>query len=121
MNNISDIIYEKLPQNLYEFTDGDDCDAILVRSADLKKTVLPENLLAIGRAGIGVDNIDIPACSEKGIVVFNTPGANANDVHIHSYSCICNQHAYCAKTYYPQGLSGNFSAGEGFLGFFHGC
>ena len=80
MNNISDIIYEKLPQNLYEFTDGDDCDAILVRSADLKNTVLPGNLLAIGRAGIGVDNIDIPACSEKGIVGFNTPGANANAV-----------------------------------------
>lgn len=79
-NNISDIIYTKLPQDVYEFTEGDDYDAAIVRSADMKSMQLPEGLLAIGRAGIGVDNIDIPACSEKGIVVFNTPGANANAV-----------------------------------------
>ncbi len=55
-------------------------DAILVRSASLHDYEMPENLLAIARAGAGVNNIPIGKCSEKGIVVFNTPGANANAV-----------------------------------------
>ena len=55
-------------------------DAILVRSADMHETELGTNLLAIARAGAGVNNIPIDKCSEKGIVVFNTPGANANAV-----------------------------------------
>ena len=55
-------------------------DAILVRSADMHSTELGSNLLAIARAGAGVNNIPIDKCSEKGIVVFNTPGANANAV-----------------------------------------
>jgi len=55
-------------------------DAILVRSEDLKKKELPTSVLAVGRAGIGVDNIDVQKCTEKGIAVFNTPGANANAV-----------------------------------------
>ena len=55
-------------------------DAILVRSADMHSMELGSNLLAIARAGAGVNNIPIDSCSEKGIVVFNTPGANANAV-----------------------------------------
>lgn len=55
-------------------------DAILVRSAKMHDMDLPENLKAIGRAGAGVNNIPVAKCSEKGIVVFNTPGANANSV-----------------------------------------
>lgn len=55
-------------------------DAILVRSAKMHDMNLPENLKAIGRAGAGVNNIPVSKCSEKGIVVFNTPGANANSV-----------------------------------------
>jgi len=55
-------------------------DAILVRSAKMHDMDLPENLKAIGRAGAGVNNIPVGKCSEKGIVVFNTPGANANSV-----------------------------------------
>ncbi|MFH1094251.1 MAG: phosphoglycerate dehydrogenase [Candidatus Omnitrophota bacterium] len=55
-------------------------DAILLRSYDMKEMDLPESLLAVGRAGAGVNNIPISKCSEKGIVVFNTPGANANAV-----------------------------------------
>ena len=55
-------------------------DAILVRSYKMHDMELPESLLAIGRAGAGVNNIPIDKCSEKGIVVFNTPGANANAV-----------------------------------------
>lgn len=55
-------------------------DAVLVRSASMHDMELPENLLAIARAGAGTNNIPIDKCSEKGIVVFNTPGANANAV-----------------------------------------
>lgn len=55
-------------------------DAILVRSAPMQTLPLPENLLAIGRAGAGVNNIPLKKCSDAGIVVFNTPGANADSV-----------------------------------------
>lgn len=61
----------------------DDCkdpDGILIRSTKLEKTYLNNTLKAISRAGAGFNNIPIDACSEKGIVVFNTPGANANAV-----------------------------------------
>ena len=55
-------------------------DAVLVRSANMHEMVLPENLLAVARAGAGVNNIPLTTCAEQGIVVFNTPGANANSV-----------------------------------------
>jgi D-3-phosphoglycerate dehydrogenase len=55
-------------------------DVILVRSADLRSIAIPESVLAIVRAGAGVNNIPVEQCSERGIVVFNTPGANANAV-----------------------------------------
>ena len=55
-------------------------DAILLRSADMHSMELPASVKAIARAGAGVNNIPIPAMSEKGVVVFNTPGANANAV-----------------------------------------
>ncbi len=55
-------------------------DAILVRSASMHEMELPANLIAIARAGAGTNNIPIDKCSEKGVVVFNTPGANANAV-----------------------------------------
>lgn len=55
-------------------------DAIAVRSANMHEMVLPEKLLAIARAGAGVNNIPLTSCAEKGIVVFNTPGANARSV-----------------------------------------
>ncbi len=54
--------------------------AVMVRSADLHQAALPENLLAIARAGAGVNNIPLDECAQQGIVVFNTPGANANSV-----------------------------------------
>ena len=57
-----------------------DADAILVRSAAMHEMELPENLKVIARAGAGVNNIPLDKCAEKGIVVFNTPGANANGV-----------------------------------------
>lgn len=55
-------------------------EGILVRSAAMHDMELPEQLLAIARAGAGVNNIPVEKCTEKGIVVFNTPGANANAV-----------------------------------------
>ena len=55
-------------------------DAVLLRSASMHEMTLPDSLLAIGRAGAGVNNIPLDSCAKKGIVVFNTPGANANGV-----------------------------------------
>ena len=55
-------------------------DAVMVRSAQMHELELPDNLLAVARAGAGVNNIPLDKCAEKGIVVFNTPGANANGV-----------------------------------------
>ena len=57
-----------------------DAEAVLVRSASMHDMEMPENLLAVARAGAGVNNIPLTTCAEKGIVVFNTPGANANSV-----------------------------------------
>ncbi len=58
----------------------EDCDAVLVRSAKMHDMTLPTTVCAIARAGAGVNNIPIRDCAEQGIVVFNTPGANANGV-----------------------------------------
>ncbi len=81
LNKISPLGMEKFDRNTYAW--GDDIenpDAILVRSASMHEMEMPESLLAIARAGAGVNNIPLDACAEKGIVVFNTPGANANAV-----------------------------------------
>lgn len=65
----------------YEITaDVKDAEGILVRSASMHEMELPEKLLAVARAGAGVNNIPLDKCAEQGIVVFNTPGANANGV-----------------------------------------
>ncbi|MCL2037340.1 MAG: 3-phosphoglycerate dehydrogenase family protein [Oscillospiraceae bacterium] len=61
-------------------SDSADPSAIILRSASMHEMELPAGLLAIGRAGAGTNNIPVDKCSEKGIVVFNTPGANANGV-----------------------------------------
>ena len=58
----------------------ENADAVLVRSANMHEMHLPENLLAVARAGAGVNNIPLTSCADQGIVVFNTPGANANGV-----------------------------------------
>lgn len=60
--------------------DGENADAILVRSASMHDMALEDSVKAIARAGAGVNNIPVDTCSDKGIVVFNTPGANANAV-----------------------------------------
>ena len=58
----------------------DQCDAILVRSAKMHDMELPKSVCAVARAGAGVNNIPVKEYAEKGVVVFNTPGANANGV-----------------------------------------
>ena len=80
MNNIAKAGTDRLGAN-YELTDAlEDADAIMVRSASLHETQFPKGLLAIARAGAGVNNIPLDRCADEGIVVFNTPGANANAV-----------------------------------------
>ncbi len=65
----------------YQATDKiEDAQAVLVRSASMHEMELPEELLAVARAGAGVNNIPLTSCADQGIVVFNTPGANANSV-----------------------------------------
>ncbi len=81
LNKISPLGMEKFNRNLYTW--GDDIEnpeAILVRSASMHEMEMPKSLLAIARAGAGVNNIPLDTCAEQGIVVFNTPGANANAV-----------------------------------------
>lgn len=81
LNNISAAGLERLPRE--RFTTGADLadpDAILLRSADLHKATFGPSLKAIGRAGAGVNNIPVAAMTERGIPVFNAPGANANAV-----------------------------------------
>jgi len=60
--------------------DGAEAAGVLVRSANMHEMEMPENLLAIARAGAGVNNIPLTTCADQGVVVFNTPGANANSV-----------------------------------------
>ena len=81
LNKISKAGLQHLPESKYEIFDKcDNPDGVLLRSFAMHDWEFPESLLAIGRAGAGVNNIPLDKCSEKGIVVFNTPGANANAV-----------------------------------------
>ena len=64
----------------YAINESDQPDAIILRSQKLHDYAFPSSVLAVARAGAGTNNIPVDACTEKGIVVFNTPGANANAV-----------------------------------------
>ena len=80
-NKIAAIGTDRFDKAMFEYGDAlENPDAILVRSADMLSAEFNPELLCIGRAGIGVNNIPIDRCSESGIVVFNTPGVNANAV-----------------------------------------
>ncbi len=80
LNPISKYGTELLDEK-YQLTDKvEEADGILVRSASMHEMALSENLLAVARAGAGVNNIPLEKCAEAGVVVFNTPGANANGV-----------------------------------------
>lgn len=80
LNPIAAVGLNLFPQNYTKSDSMDDADVVLVRSAAMHDLALPENLVAIARAGAGVNNIPLDRCAEEGIVVFNTPGANANGV-----------------------------------------
>ena len=81
LNNISSRGLERLPRERYEVgADLASPDAILVRSADMHGMTLAPSVLAVGRAGAGVNNIPVAEFSKRGIPVFNAPGANANAV-----------------------------------------
>lgn len=80
MNNIAKVGTDSLGENYELVSELDGANAILVRSANLNEVEFPGSLLAIARAGAGVNNIPIDRCAEEGVVVFNTPGANANAV-----------------------------------------
>ncbi len=83
LNKISPIIYDYLPKetfNVSSHLEDAESDAMIVRSADCHEIDFPQQLIAIARAGAGTNNIPIDKCSDQGIVVFNTPGANANGV-----------------------------------------
>jgi D-3-phosphoglycerate dehydrogenase len=81
LNNISVRGLERLPRERYEVaSEIAHPDGVLVRSADMHKLPLPASVLAVGRAGAGVNNIPVEALSKRGVPVFNAPGANANAV-----------------------------------------
>jgi D-3-phosphoglycerate dehydrogenase len=81
LNNISVRGLERLPRDRYEVaSELARPDAILVRSADMHGLTLPPSVLAVGRAGAGVNNVPVDALSRRGVPVFNAPGANANAV-----------------------------------------
>ena len=81
LNQISASGLKRLPAERYRIVkESAQPDAILLRSADLHKTPIPASVVAVARAGAGTNNIPIPALSERGVAVFNTPGANANAV-----------------------------------------
>ncbi len=81
LNKISNVGLSKFDTKEFAYSDDmENPDAIMVRSASMHDMEMPESLLAIARAGAGTNNIPVADCANKGIVVFNTPGANANAV-----------------------------------------
>lgn len=80
LNAISEAGLKSLSSDFVKTDDVNEAEAVLVRSAAMHDMEFSDNLLAIARAGAGVNNIPLDKCAEKGIVVFNTPGANANGV-----------------------------------------
>ncbi len=80
LNPIAQVGTKRFNENYVQTDKIDEADGILVRSASMHDMEIPDNLLAVARAGAGVNNIPLDKCAQKGVVVFNTPGANANGV-----------------------------------------
>ncbi len=80
LNPIAKVGIDRFSGNFEKIDDINGADGVLVRSASMHEMELPDSLLAVARAGAGVNNIPLEECAKKGIVVFNTPGANANGV-----------------------------------------
>ena len=80
LNNIASLGISRFDDNFATTDNIDEASGILVRSAKMHDMDFSDNLIAIARAGAGVNNIPVDRCTEEGIAVFNTPGANANGV-----------------------------------------
>ena len=80
LNPIAKVGLDNFTAGFEKGNDMNDSEIVLVRSANMNEMEIPDNVLAIARAGIGVNNIPLDECAERGIVVFNTPGANSNGV-----------------------------------------
>ena len=106
LNNISPVGLEKLPREGYEVSsEMTNPDAILVRSAKMHDMEIGDNLKAVGRAGAGVNNIPLDKMSDKGVVVFNAPGANANAVkELVISSMLLSSRNICQAWSYVNGL-----------------
>ncbi|MDR0325002.1 MAG: 3-phosphoglycerate dehydrogenase [Oscillospiraceae bacterium] len=109
LNHISPVGLLRLPAELFAVDAKSDTPAaILVRSADMHSAVLNDELLCVARAGAGVNNIPIEKCSEKGVVVFNTPGANANAVkELVICSLLLSSRDICGGIAWARGLTGD--------------
>lgn len=99
-NKISPVGLSKLTDDYSLVEDQNDAHGIILRSYDLHEMDFSKELLAIGRAGAGTNNVPVDRCSEEGIVVFNAPGANANAV---KELCICGM--IMAARNVPEGIA----------------
>ena len=108
MNKIAKVGTDIFDKDKYNVSDSiESPDAIMVRSASLHDMELPESVVAIARAGAGVNNIPVEKCTEAGVVVFNTPGANANGV---------KELAICALILAARDVVGGIKFAEGLAG-----
>jgi D-3-phosphoglycerate dehydrogenase len=114
LNNISVKGLERLPRDRYEVaSDIGNPHAVLVRSADMHDMNIPASVLAVARAGAGVNNIPIAALSKRGVPVFNAPGANANAVkELVVAGLFLGARNICQAWEYTRGLSGTDDAVE---------
>ena len=112
LNNISVRGLERLPRDRYEVaSEIGKPDAILLRSADMHSMAIPETVLAVARAGAGVNNVPVAALSKRGIPVFNAPGANANAVkELVIASLFLAARNICQAWDFARGLSGDDKA-----------
>ncbi len=112
-NRIATRGLETFPPDRYQVDHGITApDAILLRSHPLAKDVLAPHLQAIARAGVGVNNVPVAECTELGIVVFNTPGANANSVKELVVAALLNASRNIVQgTNFVQGLAKDLDAG----------
>lgn len=107
LNKISNVGLAKLTNNYKVSDDIKNPDGILLRSFKMHDMELPENLKAVARCGAGVNNIPLDKCAEKGIVVFNTPGANANAVkELVLTALLISSRKICDGYNWAQGLKG---------------
>ncbi len=109
LNNISVRGLERLPRERYEIaSELASPDAVLVRSADMHKLSLPDSIMAVGRAGAGVNNVPVAELSKRGVPVFNAPGANANAVkELVIAGMLIGARNICQAWAFARGLSGD--------------